>query len=55
MEYLTVKELMDILKISRATAYKLINTDGFPAIRVGRAIRIDKNGLKNWGKRDQFL
>lgn len=48
MEFLTVKQMMQLLNISKTTAYKLINTDSFPAIRIGRSIRIDKKELQNW-------
>ena len=48
MEYITVKEVMQTLGISRATAYKLIDIDGFPALKIGRVYRIDKKRFENW-------
>lgn len=45
---LTVEELADRLKISMPSAYELVNSDGFPAFRVGRSIRIDEAGLRAW-------
>lgn len=46
--YLTVNDMMSIYGISRSTAYKLVNTDGFPAIRIGKSIRIDQDSLKHY-------
>lgn len=48
MEYLTVKEIMELLKIGRGTAYKLVNEDGFPAYRIGGNIRVRKCDLDEW-------
>ena len=45
---LTVKEMMDFLNVSRATAYELVNMSGFPAFRVGRKILINSDRLKEW-------
>ncbi|MCL6559630.1 MAG: helix-turn-helix domain-containing protein [Firmicutes bacterium] len=45
---LTVKELQAALGISRPTAYELINTKDFPAVRIGRAVRIPKAALEKW-------
>lgn len=34
--------------VSRPTFFRLCNTEGFPAIRVGRAIRVPKAALDRW-------
>lgn len=39
-EYLTVDEIAKSLRLSKMTAYRLINTGVIPAIRVGRSFRI---------------
>ena len=44
----TVKEMQEVLGISRATAYELIHVKGFPAFRVGKKILISKTGLDEW-------
>lgn len=46
---LDVKELADVLGISKPVAYELIRKDGFPAIRVSeRRIVIPVEGLRKW-------
>jgi len=40
VKYLKPKEIEEILGLSHATVHKLINTPGFPAIRIGKAVRI---------------
>lgn len=43
---LTVDDLRAYLRIGRAKAYELVNEPDFPALRVGRSIRIPKDQLK---------
>lgn len=47
-EIITVSELTKILKISRSKAYKLVNSPGFPAIRIDKNIRIRKSDFNKW-------
>ena len=42
---LTVRELMDFLRVGRKKAYELIHTSGFPSFRVGRKVLINRDGL----------
>ena len=44
----TVKEIADILGISRNHAYDYINAMGFRIIRIGAAIRIPKTEFDKW-------
>ena len=44
----TVKEIADILGISRNHAYDYINDMGFRIIRIGAAIRIPKAEFDKW-------
>lgn len=41
-EYLTVKDICDILKIGKTKAYNLINQKDFPKIKIGHDIRVSK-------------
>ena len=43
-----VPELCDELGISPPTAYALVNREDFPKIRIGRRIRIPREGLERW-------
>lgn len=43
-----VPEMGSLLGISRAQAYNLANSEGFPAIRIGKRIVIPVDALKRW-------
>ncbi len=42
---LTVKEVAEILRICTKTAYKLINENTIPSVRIGRESRVLKRDL----------
>lgn len=44
----TAKEAANALNISMPTFYALAATNGFPAIRVGRKIIVNTEGLQRW-------
>lgn len=48
MEFYTTEDLIRILKISKTTAYKLVNSKGFPAIKFGKVVRIPKDKFESW-------
>ena len=45
---LTVDEFQKLWGISRPKAYELVNSEGFPSLRVGRKILIPRNQLEIW-------
>ncbi len=45
---LTVREIQKLLKVSQATAYKLIHSDLFPVVRIGRCYRIPYEPFFQW-------
>jgi len=46
---LDVTHIQEILGISRASAYALVHSEGFPAVRVnGRMIRVGKKAFFEW-------
>ena len=45
---LTVEQVQNILGLSRPKTYKLVNTAGFPTIRIGRAIRVPREAFLRW-------
>lgn len=49
---LSVPELTDVLGISRASAYELVKSKGFPALHIGNRIVIPKDDLIAWIKRN---
>lgn len=47
---LTVKQAAELLQLSEDVVYPLTHRADFPAVRVGRAIRIPYNLLMDWVK-----
>lgn len=45
---MSVDEMASAIGISRPKAYELVNSEGFPVIRIGRRIRIPVSGLERW-------
>lgn len=45
---LTVVEVAEALRISRAGAYDLVRTEGFPALKIGSRIVIPKEKFIEW-------
>lgn len=47
---LSVPDLTEVLGISRAGAYELVKSEGFPALHIGNRILIPKEELVAWIK-----
>lgn len=45
---LDVRHIQGIMGISRAGAYELVHTPGFPAFRSGRLIKVSKKAFFDW-------
>ena len=45
---LTVKEIMEMLRIGSNGAYALMHSKSFPVVRIGRAYRIPKDSFLAW-------
>lgn len=45
---LTVADFASMAQISRPLAYQLVNRPDFPAIRLGRCIRINRDAALRW-------
>ena len=45
---LSVPEMATALGISRAGAYELARSEGFPALRIGTRIVVPKDKLQEW-------
>jgi excisionase family DNA binding protein len=44
----TIEEIMQILGVSRGTAYEYAHSGYFQIVKVGNQIRIKKNSFDNW-------
>jgi len=49
----SVKDIRNIFKCSSSQAYSLVNANGFPSIRIGGKILVEKNALENWLYKNQ--
>ncbi len=45
---LSVPDVASVLGISRAGAYELVRSDGFPALRIGSRIVVPKGRFLDW-------
>lgn len=45
---MTVREFSKAYNIGMNSAYKIVNTEGFPAIRIGRKILIITDQVDKW-------
>ena len=45
---LSVPEVANLLGISRAGAYELVKTEGFPSLTIGSRIIVPRNKLMDW-------
>ena len=45
---LTVPQAAELTQLGRDTVYKLCHRDDFPVIRIGRTVRINREGLQDW-------
>jgi excisionase family DNA binding protein len=44
----TVAQVQKLLKLSRPKAYALTQTQGFPALRFGKVIRVPREAFLRW-------
>lgn len=54
-EYLTPREVMDLLYIGKNTLYKLLNSGELKGFRVGKQWRIRKDRLKEYVEKTESL
>jgi excisionase family DNA binding protein len=45
---LNIPQVMDLLGLSRSKVYKLIQFEGLPVLRFGRAVRVSRVSLQQW-------
>ncbi len=48
---LTIPEAAVSLRLSRAKVYRLIDFEGLPVVRFGRAVRVSVRALEQWLER----
>jgi excisionase family DNA binding protein len=53
-EWITLRELQDLLGIGSTKAYELVSSGEVPSVRIGRAIRINRQHLADWLDRQSY-
>jgi excisionase family DNA binding protein len=54
-EWLSLKDVQQLLGIGRTKAYELVVTGELPAVRIGRCVRINRGELDEWLHRQRYL
>ena len=47
-ELYTVKDIKIIFRCGRKQAYEIVNANGFPSIRIGGKILVERKALEDW-------
>jgi len=47
-EWLSLKDVQQLLGIGRTKAYELVVAGEIPAVRIGRVLRVSRQQLKAW-------
>mgnify|MGYP003295208389 CR=1 FL=1 len=47
-KFYTPEEIMEILNLSRTSVYKLFKRSDFPAVRIGRMLRVEQSKFEKW-------
>jgi len=47
-EFMKVKDIMERLGVSRATAYKIVHSHGLKAIKIGRSVLVRKTDFERY-------
>jgi excisionase family DNA binding protein len=54
-EWLSLKNVQQLLGIGRTKAYELITTGELPAVRIGRCIRVSRRELDAWLRTQRYV
>jgi excisionase family DNA binding protein len=54
-EWLSLKEVQELLGIGKTKAHELVTTGEIPAVRIGRCVRISRMELDEWLRGRRYL
>jgi prophage regulatory protein len=54
-EWLSLKDVQQLVGIGRTKAYELVVTGELPAVRIGRCIRVNRGEIDEWLHRQRYL
>jgi len=53
-EWLSLKDVQQLLSIGRTKVYELVATGELPAVRIGRCIRVNRRELDEWLRAQRY-
>ncbi len=53
-EWLSLKDVQQLLGIGRTKAYELVTIGELPAVRIGRSIRVNRKELDEWLRAQRY-
>ena len=53
-EWLSLKDVQQMLGIGRTKTYELVTTGELPAVRIGRCIRVNRQELDEWLRAQRY-
>ena len=54
-EWLSLKDVQQLVGIGRTKAYELVTTGELPAVRIGRCIRVNRGELDEWLRAQRYV
>jgi excisionase family DNA binding protein len=54
-EWLSLKDIQQLLGIGRTKTYELAATGELPAVRIGRCIRVNRGELDEWLRAQRYV
>ena len=54
-EWLTLREMQEMLSIGRTKAWQLVASGEVPAVKIGRSVRVSRRELERWLEEQRYL
>lgn len=45
---MTVKDVQEVLRVSKPNAYRIMALDTFPKMKIGKRVLVEKEAFKDW-------
>jgi excisionase family DNA binding protein len=53
-EWISLREMQQILGIGKTKAYELVAAGDIPSVRIGRSIRVSRQDLEHWLEEQRY-
>jgi excisionase family DNA binding protein len=54
-EWMTLREVQEMLSIGRTKAWQLVASGEVPAVKIGRSVRVSRKELEQWLEEQRYL